>query len=284
MASGCVFFLLIDDIDQVADPSDPAHLNRIWALLLAVRRLVGECPSLRCIVSLRSEVWTRLVSENRGQRDQTDHIRNLIISLRAPDVLTARILLRRLALAAGDLGRTNVDPYTVFFEGADEPPPVEVDAPHWETTILQRTRERPRDAIQLVAHIANRARGNSHSTMRDSDFDEALGPYSRERVEDVSMEFWQECSTLRQIIETFARTSSELSFEELRAHLRTVGSQFAVTIRDIPVRQQDDEDALRLLSFLHETGFINPLVANAKHQVVQHLTFHDAPYFVAKDN
>ncbi|WP_186057681.1 P-loop ATPase, Sll1717 family [Burkholderia gladioli] len=41
LSSGSLFFLLIDDTDQLAAPDQPAHLNRIWALLLAVRRLVG---------------------------------------------------------------------------------------------------------------------------------------------------------------------------------------------------------------------------------------------------
>lgn len=79
LSSGKVFYLLIDDTDQLAAPDQPAHLNRIWALLLAVRRLTGECNAVRAIVSLRSSVWTRLTSESQGQRDQTDHMRGLVI-------------------------------------------------------------------------------------------------------------------------------------------------------------------------------------------------------------
>ena len=60
LSSGNVFYLLIDDTDQLAAPDQPAHLNRIWALMLAVRRLTGECNAVRAIVSLRSSVWTRL--------------------------------------------------------------------------------------------------------------------------------------------------------------------------------------------------------------------------------
>ena len=87
LSSGKVFYLLIDDTDQLAAPDQPAHLNRIWALLLAVRRLTGECPAVRAIVSLRSSVWTRLTSESQGQRDQTDHMRGLMIPLLVDDNL-----------------------------------------------------------------------------------------------------------------------------------------------------------------------------------------------------
>ena len=58
LSSSNVFYLLIDDTDQLAAPDQPAHLNRIWALMLAVRRLTGECSAVRAIVSLRSSVWT----------------------------------------------------------------------------------------------------------------------------------------------------------------------------------------------------------------------------------
>ena len=96
LSEGSVFFLLIDDTDQLAAPDQPAHLNRIWALLLAVRRLTSECSSVRAIVSLRSSVWTRLNSESQGQRDQIDHMRGLVSPLLADDDLMEKIIRKRL--------------------------------------------------------------------------------------------------------------------------------------------------------------------------------------------
>lgn len=90
LGAGSIFLLLIDDTDQIASPDTPAHLNRLWALLLAVRRLAAECPSVRCMVSLRSEVWTRLTSESQGQRDQTDHMRGFVVPLKADEKLMGR--------------------------------------------------------------------------------------------------------------------------------------------------------------------------------------------------
>jgi hypothetical protein len=55
-----IFYLLIDDTDQVAAPTEPTHLNRIWGFILAARSLSQQCGNLRCIVTLRTEVWTRL--------------------------------------------------------------------------------------------------------------------------------------------------------------------------------------------------------------------------------
>ena len=135
LSSGKVFYLLIDDTDQLAAPDQPAHLNRIWALLLAVRRLTGECNAVRAIVSLRSSVWTRLTSESQGQRDQTDHIRGLVIPLQADDALMQGIIRKRLETAAKDAGQPRVDPYTVFFNGSTMTLPTSDERRSWDSFI-----------------------------------------------------------------------------------------------------------------------------------------------------
>ena len=150
LSAGNVFYLLIDDTDQLAAPDQPAHLNRIWALLLAVRRLTGECNAVRSIVTLRSSVWTRLTSESQGQRDQTDHIRGLVVPLLADDSLMQGIIRKRLESAAKDAGKQRVDPYTVFFNGPTMTLPSSDDRRTWDSFISKSARERPRDAIQLI--------------------------------------------------------------------------------------------------------------------------------------
>ena len=111
--------------------------------------------------------------------------------------------------------------------------------------------------------------------------------YSRERVRDVSAEFAFDCKDLDVVIETFARLGLgfEIPFETLRRHLRTIGSTLALKIRERPIRPDDDDDALALLSFLHETGFLNPrLTDDRQPKGFRHLVFHDGPDFVTKAN
>ena len=285
LKKGSLFFLLIDDTDQVAAPDDPVQLNRIWALLLAVRRLAGECPSIRCVVSLRSEIWMRLISENKGQRDQTDHMRDLVISLRASDEFMEKILRRRLTLAAEDLNKRNIDPYTLFFNGTKVRLPTSEDTRPWDTFILKSARERPRDAIQLVAKMISRAKINKSALIGDAEADEGMKEYSRERVDDLSNEFSQDCSTLRQVIEAFSRVDFDIPFETLRDHLKTIGSGFSLTLRNSIIKPGDDDDALRLLRFLHETGFINPKVNDIRQpRGFRHVSYQDEPNFVEMAN
>jgi len=287
LSQGSILFFLLDDTDQVASPADPSQLNRIWALLLAVRRLAGECMALRCLVSLRTEVWARLESESQGQRDQTDHLRGLVIPLTASEELMERIVLRRLTLAAEELGKRNVDPYGVFFENTQVRLPTSDELRPWDQFIIKSARDRPRDAIQLVKVLSDTAdsRIPSRALIGDKDADDGMKRYSRERVKDVSDEFARDCTTVTKIIETFAEGDFEPSFEALRAHLKTVGSRFPLQIRSETIRPGEDDDAIRLLRFLHEIGFINPRVHDARQsKKYRHINFHDDPYFVQKSN
>lgn len=285
LSTGSILFLLIDDTDQVAPPADSSQLNRIWALLLAVRRLAGECLALRCIVSLRTEVWARLESESEGQRDQTDHLRGLVIPLRASDSLMERILLRRLTLAAEDIGKRNVDPHTVFFEHPKVRLPTSEELRPWDTFLIKSARERPRDAIQLVKILAERAKANGRAQIGDREADDGMKQYSRERVRDASDEFARDCDSLTKVFETFARGDFDWPFEKLRTHLRTVGSGFRLIVRGEVIKPDDDDDAIRLLRFLHETGFINPRVSDSRQpKNFRHINFQDDPHFVTKAN
>lgn len=285
LSPGSVFYLLIDDTDQLAAPDQPAHLNRIWALLLAVRRLTGECREVRAIVSLRSSVWTRLTSESQGQRDQTDHMRGLVIPLLADDRLMLDIIRRRLEMAAKDAGKARVDPYTVFFNGSTMTLPTSDEKRSWDSFILKSARERPRDAIQLIKNMVDAARQGAEGLIGSNEAGVAMKVYSSERVDDVVNEFSLDCKNIREIINTFADVDFESDFEALRRHLLTVPSIASIQIRTVQLRPDVDDDAIAILRLLHEAGFLNPrVVDNTMHRGFRHILFHDDPNFVKLAN
>jgi hypothetical protein len=100
--SGKVFYIMVDDTDQVAMPTDPNQLNRIWAFILAARSILGECHEIRIIVSLRLEVWLRLKRDDAGQRDQVDHFRGVVYELNPTESHVKAIVIKRLELAKKD--------------------------------------------------------------------------------------------------------------------------------------------------------------------------------------
>jgi hypothetical protein len=286
LSSSNVFYLLIDDTDQLAAPDQPAHLNRIWALLLAVRRLTGECNAVRAIVSLRSSVWTRLTSESQGQRDQTDHIRGLVIPLLADDKLMQGIVRRRLeqaAKAAG--GQAPNDPLTVFFNGTAMTLPTSDESRSWDSFITKSARERPRDAIQLIKNMIDAAKAGNALLIGSKEAGVAMKVYSSERVDDVANEFSLDCQNIREIINTFADFDFDSDFEKLRRHLLTVPSIASIQVRGVRLRPNVNDDAITVLRLLHETGFINARVVDTTMpKNFRHILFHDDSNFVKLAN
>jgi len=280
-----IFYLLIDDTDQLASPDQPAHLNRIWALMLAVRRLGGECPLVRSIITLRSSVWTRMTSESQGQRDQTDHLRGCVIPLTADDMMMQSIIRRRLEYAAKDSANTNVDPYTIFFNGKNLVLPHSNERRSWDLFLTKSARERPRDAIQLIKNMIDSSFKSNAAKIGSAEAHEAMKVYSSERVDDVVNEFSLDCRNILEIINTFIEIDFESTFEVLRKHLITIPSVSATAIRGQALQPAKDEDGIRILALLHEAGFINPKVPDAtKSREFKHILFQENPNFVKLSN
>ncbi len=279
-----LMFLLFDDTDQVASPDKPEHLNRIWGLLLAVRKLAQECPGLRALVTLRLEVWLRLIHSGYGQRDQRDHFRPLVVNLRTNDAHMQAILETRLLLAASDAKIDNPGSvYAPFFDNFTLTLPMSDETRSWRSFLLKSSRERPRDMIQLVAHLTKLAVARGVPRITSKDAEDAMIDYSRERTEDLAGEMGEDCPVLLDVIRSFAGVPFQMTFEQVRAHLRKVPSRFGVIVRRITLQPDDDDDAIRLLAVLHESGFINPRVYDTdRDRNFRHILFLDDPGFVSK--
>jgi hypothetical protein len=285
LSTGSIFYLLIDDTDQLAAPDQRNHLNRIWGLILAVRKLVGECPAVRPIISLRSSVWTRMTSESLGQRDQTDHMRGLVVPLLADEQLMQSIITRRLERAAIDARMSRADPYQVFFQGTTMTLPTSDHVRSWQSFITKSARERPRDAIQLIKNMVDAATNDGHSKIGSSNASKAMAIYSAERVDDVVNEFSVDCQNIREIIDSLADCAFESSFEVMRNHMRTVPSIASIQIRGSQMRPDNDANAITILGFLHEAGVINPRVPDrTQDRHFRHIIFHDDASFVRMSN
>jgi hypothetical protein len=285
LSSGNVFFVFIDDTDQLAAPDQPAHLNRLWGLILAMRKLVGDCPSIRPIITLRTGVWSRLTTESQGQRDQTDHVRGYVVPLKVDEFLIEGIVRKRLQRAATDMERRGVDPYSIFFDHSHMTLPNSDERRSWDSFITKSSRDRPRDAIQLIKNMVDCASTRSSIQIGSTDAGLAMHVYSKERVDDIANEFSLDCKNIREIINTFFDVQFELSFEALRLHLRTIPSIGTTIIRGAVMKPETDEDAIAILGLLHEAGFINPRFPDTTMpRGFRHQLFRDDASFVTYSN
>lgn len=276
-----IFLILIDDTDQVATLDDPQHLNRIWGLLLAVRKLTSTSPNIKCVVTLRTEVWMRLLRNERGQRDQIDHFRPLVMFLRAPEILMGSILRKRITHAALEDGYKGNTPFAHFFADEWMTLPTSTEKRTWDQFLLKSSRERPRDMIQLVNHLANAAKARKSDRIGSKDAETAMEAYSKERAEDLGIEMGFECSTFLDVIRSFVDVQFESSFEDIRQHLKTIPSRFSLTVVGRIIKPDNDSDALTLLSLLHESGFLNARVPDSRQKEnYRHIGFLDDPHLV----
>lgn len=279
-----IAFLLFDDTDQVASPSDSAHLNRLWGLLLALRKLSEQLENLSIIVTLRSEIWLRLQRDERGQRDQIDHFRPLIVDLAAGDELLSRILRRRFDLAVTDVREspTGETPYKIFFSSPELTLPKSDERRPWATFILKSARDRPRDIIQLVSRLAMSAKKNRRDVIQSSDAEEAMHGYSEECLRDLAMEVGRDCPVFEEVVRTFADLPFDLPFDRLKKHIATIPSRFSVSVRGATLQPDSNSDLLRLLAVLWESGFINPRVIDERRaKSFRHILYRDDPNLVS---
>ena len=256
--------MLIDDTDQVASLNRPGHLNRIWGLLLAARELAALSPEIRCLITMREEVWTRIANDKASQRDQTDHFDTLIKRLDPTHEQLKLIVRRRLDLAQIAAKEPQfAERYSLFFDGYRPHMPGSDDVTSWEDLIVTRSRGRPRDCIQLLNRLAQEAVAHGEPKIADKHIGEVMKKFSESRVQLLEQENEQELPCLRDVVKTFApralydEGSFKASMKSVLNHVKQLPSMFSVKLFGTTLTSNNEEQAFRLLSYLYRIGFLN---------------------------
>lgn len=293
--SGGVFYLFIDDTDQVAAPDQPGHLNRIWAFLLAARELCQKVEQLRCVITLREEVWRRITSDKASQRDQTDHFTPLAKYITPGREHIRLILEKRLELARLDAlddghKRSNHGDWPTFFDPHDPRIPTSDKRSSWPDLIVLRSRDRPRDAVQLIYILASAALQKGEPKITDDLLQAEMVEFSRQRVELLCQESEQDIPELASVLRSFAKLnfdhgSFKAKTETMRDHIRRHGLSAGVRLYGRSLRNNIDSDVFELWKFLYTVGFLHARVADSREKDgYRHLDPVKEPNFVAAPN
>lgn len=276
-----VFFLLIDDTDQLAAPDLPDHLNRIWAFLLAARSLCSEIPHIRCVVTMRSEVWIRLQSEQSGQRDQIDHFRMLVLNYNPTDVHIAGIFERRLELARLRVGNVGGKALGLFFAGDSVFLPRSEEHRSWPDYLIKNSRERPRDLIQYVGTLAHDALRKNEALISSDTVARCSPAFSEERARDIARELEKDCPSLLSVIDSFAALPWQPQGQVVEEHLGKLPSAFSLSIRGTILQPDNRGHLLKLWGLLYECGFLNPRWPDSRERDgFRHGSFREDPNLV----
>ncbi|WP_295165774.1 AAA family ATPase [uncultured Brevundimonas sp.] len=281
------FYVFIDDTDQVANPEKSGHLNRIWGLILSLRALCSEIPEIKCVITLRTEVWERLKRDNAAQRDQTDHFTNLVVEMSSSNEEIGRIVDRRLELAA-QACELSGEMYECFFEGPKARAPHSDEYRLWKNLIVTRSRGRPRDAVQLVSAMATEASKNGNSRIKESDFQKIMPVFSERRAELFSQEVSQEFSPALDVVRSFSGIdyqagSFTMNAEQVLKHLTSTLGRHAITLFGKTLHQNSQPDIFDLWRFLYNANVLNARVSDSSMpKGFRHLFPEQDPMLVTK--
>lgn len=284
-----VFYVLVDDTDQIASPDDRNHLNRIWSFLLAARSINEACVNIKFIISIREEVWRRLTRDEAGQRDQVDHFRNLSKKINVTDQVVEKIIEKRLIAASSEIGEEGGgDPYKPFFDTERvKIPTADEEYRYWSDFIVGRSRQRPRDSIQLVYKLANYAEKQGKELIASDDVEKVMPVFSEERVDDLARECESECPQIKDIIRSFHDVefdsgSFTLSPQDTADFLNSIPSRFRVTLFGRNLTHGNREDVFGLWRYLFEIGFLNARVTDSRQKKdYRHISAEEDPDLVS---
>ncbi|MGH2359017.1 MAG: P-loop ATPase, Sll1717 family, partial [bacterium] len=217
----------------------------------------------------REEVWRRLLRDSAAQRDQADHFLALVRHLFPSREHIRAVLERRFRVAAEAAGLHASDPYVPFFEGIGAHMPSSTEFSSWADLIVVRSRERPRDAIQLVNALARSARTRRIDRIDERDFESQIREFSSQRVLLLAQEVESECPEITELVRLLAllefdQGSFKISFERLRQALIAFPTQLGITLFGRSLRPDNDDDALALLSFFYELGVLNARISDSR--------------------
>jgi hypothetical protein len=287
--SNRIFYVLIDDIDRIQNNGNKLDKNKIWAFLLAIRKISENFNNCKCVVSIRNEIWTEISGRDTELNDQVDHFGRLVTKISNSEDDIKKIIEKRLRYVAfvEEIGTNNVE--SKFFENNTTHLPNTSDRRPWLQFISKSGRLRARDSIILLAELAKRSRESQFQKIAESIVEDASLHHSEEIINLACAELEDECPKLRSLIETFKCSDQWIfEFDVFMKHLNNTLGGFGsggLVINKKQIHQNNDDDLITYLKFIHEIGFANPLVPDDREsKKYRHILFSENESFVRLAN
>lgn len=287
-----LFSVFIDDVDQIFSSTEDKELNRLWALILASRELMMRIKELRITIAVRTDIWYRVEKNSSSHRDQIDHFLNSIKHLNQTETEVKNIIRKRVELFNAEFGKElkSDSLYNNIFSSTARIPIMEDIYRSWEDMIVKNSRERPRDAIQLIAQLAEDAKLKKSEYITSSELTKVLPVYSEKRVDLLENELEFDCPSIRTIIESFVKVEwDEGSFtcspELMRKTLEAIISVHHPILYGIVLQDELPKHVFELWRFLFIIGFFSGRRNdNREAKGYSHINASDNKDFVRLDN
>ena len=196
--------IYIDDLDRAWEGTK-RNINRIAALLNAVRDMTNETESLHFRISLRSDVYFLV----RTADESTDKIEGNVIWLTWTEHELLVFLVKRVQSYLGTKLSETMLLQKPQFEIVKYLYPIMesnfMGDGKWHNKsihyiILSLTRRRPRDLINLCTQAAREANDNRHNKIDTTDWENVFERYSQNRLQDTINEHRYELPDIEKLL------------------------------------------------------------------------------------
>ncbi len=269
-------WLFVDDIDEAVAKNSKGVFDygACWAIVSAAIELSEDISSLKCVVSVRSDIWhlmTRTHGHGTERRDKLGQIHELKFS---EDELRS-IFNKRISLAAAKAqSRDGIS--TFFQQSTITLPGITGDKRNWDQWLAKIARFRPRDMVKAVQMLITAAKEKQSDVIGNAQAHSILLDFGTQRINNIVDEYGQICPQIKEVVNDLTEKMS-YTFIEIIDLLKQTPSRRSTLIDGIGM-QPTNEHAIALLRILHMACFINPRIGPDDNY--DHLNYNDYPTIV----
>jgi hypothetical protein len=273
---GRTLWLFIDDIDEaVAKNSKGAFdYGACWAIISAALELSEDIAFLKCVISVRSDIWHLMTRTHRHGSERKDKL-GQINELKFSEEELRRIFNKRIELATLD-AKSKAGLSTFFQQGTITLPGAKGEKRDWDKWLAKLARFHPRDLVKAVQMLIAAAKANGSAVIGDKHAHSILLEFGIQRIDNIVDEYGQICPQIKEIIDDLTEKTT-YTFIEILNLLKKTPSRRATQIDGIAM-QSTNEHSIELLRLLHMACFINPRIGPDDNY--DHLNYNDYPNIV----
>lgn len=269
-------WLFLDDIDIAGAKNDQGAFDyaACWAIVSAAVELSEDIPSLKCVISVRSDIWHLMTRTHRHGTERKDKL-GQIHELKFTEEELNKIFRKRLELAARDAKKSDI--ISPFFSQQKINLPGKSEARRfWDKWITKTARHRPRDLVKFTQMLIQAARRTGNDVIGDAEAHSIMQTFGLACIENIQDEYGQICPQIREVIKDLT-AKNYYEFVELMDVLKKMPSKRATLIDGVAM-QATNEHAIQLLRLLHMACFLNPR-ADLDDEYM-HFNYNDYPFLV----
>lgn len=269
-------WLFLDDIDAAVAGNSQTTFDyaACWAIVSAAIELCEDIEGLRCVVSVRSDIWHLMTRVHKHGVERRDKLGNLQ-ELKFTEDELKNIFKRRIHLAANSAS-SNQGLRTFFQDDSVTLPGVRGEKRDWEQWVAKVSRTIPRDLVKLVQALIKQTKKDGANLIGNTQAHSVIAEFSEGRVQNIVDEYAGICPQIGEIIKDLTKQNT-YSFTEIMMILKSAPAKRAIQIDGVAAKQTS-ESAINLLRLLHMACFINPRVDTDDLYV--HLNYAEHPNLV----